>query len=140
MRKLKRFFMVLRRSGLLNMFLGFLACFFAAGFVMFLIEPQVKSYGDGLWFCFVSTTTIGYGDISAVTTAGRIIIVFITIYAIIVTAMIPGVVVGYYTEYLKAKEKDTISTFLEKLEHLPELSDDELKTISERVREFNKNR
>lgn len=124
----------------MNMFMGFLACYFIAGLVLFIIEPQVKSYGDGLWFCFVSATTIGYGDFTAVTTIGRITIVFMTVYAVVVTAMIPGVVVGYYTEYLKAKEKDTISTFLEKLEHLPELSEDELQAISERVREFNKNR
>ena len=70
---------------------------------------------------------------------GRITIVVVTIYAIIVTAMVPGVVVSYYLEYLKVKENDTISTFLEKLENLSELSKEELDELSERVRQYNKN-
>ena len=52
-------------------------------------------------------------------------------------AMVPGVVVSYYTEYLKSKENETISTFLEKLEHLPELSKEELTELSEKVKKFN---
>ena len=35
------------------------------------------------------------------------------------------------------KEKETVSTFLEKLERLPELSKEELTELSERVKKFN---
>lgn len=122
------------------MFIGFIICYFAAAFALFLIEPQVTSYCDGLWFCFVAFSTIGFGDITAVTLIGRIIVIFITIYAMVVLAMIPGVVVSYYTEFLKAKENETISTFLEKLEQLPELSKEELEDISKRVKRFNNKR
>lgn len=118
------------------MFMGFIFCYFIAAFVLLLIEPQVTSYGDGLWFCFVSFSTVGFGDITAVTPLGRIIIVFITIYAMIVLAMVPGVVVSYYNEYLRAKESDTISIFLEKLEKLPDLQKSELAEISDRVKQF----
>ena len=31
------------------------------------------SFGNALWWCFVTTSTVGYGDISPVTTIGRII-------------------------------------------------------------------
>lgn len=118
------------------MFMGFVICYFVAAFVLFLIEPQVTNYGDGLWFCFVSFSTIGFGDITAITVFGRIIIIFITIYAMVVLAMVPGVVVSYYNEYLKAKESETISTFLEKLEKLPDLPESELVEISDKVKEF----
>ncbi len=103
-----------------------------------IFEPQVNSFGDGLWFCFVASTTIGFGDITAVTVLGRIVIVIITICGILTTAMVPGVVVAYYTEYVRAKEKDTVSTFLEKLENLPDLSKEELEQLSERVKRFSK--
>lgn len=137
MMKVKRFFRILKRTGLFHMFIGFVICWLAAAFVLFLWEPQVTSYAEGLWFCFVAFSTIGFGDITAVTPIGRIVVIFITIYAMVVLAMIPGVVVSYYTEYLKIKEKETISTFLEKLEQLPELSHDELVEISEKVKRFN---
>lgn len=85
----------------------------------------------------MAATTIGFGDLYAVTRIGRLITVLVSIYCIIVTAMIPGVVVSYYMEYLKLREKETISLFFEKLEHLPELSPDELVQLSERVKNFN---
>ena len=50
--------------------------------------------------------------------------------------MLTGVIVGYYMEYLKSKERDTISMFLEKLERLPELSQEELSEISDKVKKF----
>ena len=56
---------------------------------------------------------------------------------IMTAAMIPGVVVTYYTEYQKARQDETVSTFLEKLEHLPELSKEELEELSERVKKYN---
>ena len=139
MKALRRFNMLLKRTGMYKMFVGFIIAYFAASLVLFLVEPDVHNYGDGLWFCFVSFTTIGFGDITAVTIIGRITVVIITIYAVVVTAMVPGVVVSYYLEFLKIKENDTISTFLEKLENLSELSKEELDDLSERVKNYNKN-
>ena len=49
-----------------------------------------------------------------------------------------GVVVSYYNEYLKDKQNETISRFLEKLENLPNLTKEELKDISEKVKKTNK--
>lgn len=64
--------------------------------------------------------------------------VLVSLYGILMTAMVPGVVVGYYMEYLKVREKETISVFLERLERLPELSEEELRELSERVKQFMK--
>ena len=126
------------RTGAIKIFFFYVAVVAIGGVLTWIFEPQVNSFGDGLWFCFVASTTIGFGDITAVTVLGRIVIVIITICGILTTAMVPGVVVAYYTEYVRAKEKDTVSTFLEKLENLPELSKEELEQLSERVKRFSK--
>ena len=34
---------------------------FGSGGVLFLVEPAITNYGDGLWYAFVTLTTVGYG-------------------------------------------------------------------------------
>ena len=36
------------------------------------VNPRIHSFGDVLWWWFVSSTTVGYGDIAPVTTFGRL--------------------------------------------------------------------
>lgn len=138
MKAWKRCYKVLRRTGTLKIFISFLLFLCAAAAALTVLEPDIGTFGDGLWYCFVAATTIGFGDICVTTGIGRIITVFVAMYGILMTAMVPGVVVSYYMEYLKIREKETISIFLEKLEQLPELSKEELEQLSQRVREFEK--
>jgi voltage-gated potassium channel len=35
-------------------------------------NPSIRSFDDALWWWFVSSTTVGYGDIAPVTTIGRL--------------------------------------------------------------------
>ena len=43
------------------------------GLLFYLLEPQIKSFGDGLWLALVTITTVGYGDIELSTTLGRFV-------------------------------------------------------------------
>lgn len=47
------------------------------GISLFLVErsanPEITSMGDGLWWALVTITTVGFGDITPVTTLGRVI-------------------------------------------------------------------
>ncbi|MDH4276141.1 MAG: potassium channel family protein [Gammaproteobacteria bacterium] len=48
-----------------------------AGAGFYWLEPNAKSYSDGLWLAFVSGATVGYGDIVPSTPASRFFAVFI---------------------------------------------------------------
>ena len=137
---LRRIIKLLRHTKTNRMFLAYLLVLLAGGVLMYFIEPGVNDIFDGFYFLFVASTTIGFGDIVPVTVIGKIITMIVSLIGILTVAMVPGVVVAYYTEYLKLQEKDTISTFLEKLEHLPDMDKDELLDLSERVKQFNKNK
>lgn len=134
----KRCYKVLKRTGTLKIFISFLLFLCIAAALLTMLDPGIETFGDGIWYCFVAATTIGFGDLCVATGIGRIITALVAAYGILMTAMVPGVVVSYYMEYLKIREKETISIFLEKLERLPELSQEELEQLSERVREFEK--
>lgn len=138
--RLKIFLSIIKRTGLTKMIATFLVFFFVCSLIIMFAEPKIKNLADALWYTFVASTSIGFGDVCPQTVVGKIITVLITVYEIIVAAMIPGVVVTYYGEYMKAREDDTVTTFLEKLERLPELSKDDLTKLSEKVKKFNKNK
>lgn len=140
MRALRRMIKLLNRTGTIKIFLSYLVLLFIGGTILTFIEPQVHNVFEGFYFCFVASTTIGFGDIAPVTVVGRIITIIVTLFGILTVAMVPGVVVAYYTEYLKLQEKETVSTFLEKLERLSEMNKEELTELSERVKEFSKNK
>ena len=136
MKAFKRVWFVLRKTGALKTFLGFISLCLVASILLKHIEPGIKTIGDGIWYCFVASTTIGFGDIYATTTLGRCITILVSLCGIFVFAMMTGVVVSYYMEYLNNRKEETVSVFLEKLENLENLSKKELKEISDKVKKI----
>ena len=59
-----------RLRTVLSLILFFIVLF---GFIFFITEPDVKSYSDGLWWALVTITTVGYGDITPLTSIGRLV-------------------------------------------------------------------
>ena len=49
-----------------------------------LVEPNMVSFVDSLWYSFSVITTIGFGDVTVTTTLGRILSVILGMYGIIV--------------------------------------------------------
>ena len=136
MKAFKRVWFVLKKTGALKTFLGFISLCLVASILLKHIEPGIKTIGDGIWYCFVASTTIGFGDIYATTTLGRCITILVSLCGIFVFAMMTGVVVSYYMEYLNNRKEETVSVFLEKLENLENLSKRELKEISDKVKKI----
>lgn len=79
-----------------------------------------------------------FGDITAVTILGRAMSIFLSICSILIIAVVPGIITSYYIESTKLKEKESIAKFLDDLEHLPELSKEDLQSLSEKVKKFNR--
>ena len=76
-----------------------------------------------------------HDDIVAVTGTGRLLTALLALYGIIVVAFIPAVIVSYSIEFNKVKAKKSVMNFLDKLEHLDTLSPEELREISEHIKQ-----
>jgi voltage-gated potassium channel len=136
--KTKLLLKVMKRTGILRMIAMFILVFFIAALLIMLVEPDINNIPDALWYTFVASSSIGFGDMCVQTHVGRIITVIITLYGLLITAMITGVILTFYIEYIKVKEKDSIDAFHEQLDNLANLSGDELKRLSERIKELKK--
>ena len=136
MRKLRVLARILKRTGAHRIALGFLLFLFICGVVIWIREPGITRLTDALWYCYTVVTTIGFGDVTVTTRLSRILSVLLSVYAVLVIAIVTGVVVNYYNQIVALKQKQTLSAFVDKLEHLPELSTEELEDLSDRVRKY----
>ena len=78
----------------------------SSSWVLTFMEEGIASYKDALWYCFALVTTIGFGDITAVTDLGRTMSVVLGIYGIIVVALITSIIVNFYGEIKKTRPGD----------------------------------
>lgn len=136
MRRLKVLAGILKRTQADKILVGFIVFLFAVAAVIELAEPDINRYGDALWYCYAVISTAGFGDVVAVTFIGKICSVLLTVYAIFVTAIVTGVVVNFYTQMVEMQRKETLAMFMDQLERLPELSKEELESISQKVRKL----
>lgn len=118
MSRLKLLYYILKTSGMTNVLYSFLIFFFFSALIIWLVDPNVESFFDAIWFCVAVVTTIGFGDIVVTSIVARIVTIILAIYGILVIAVITGVIVYY------------ISRMLDLNKH----SQEELKEISVRIK------
>ena len=83
-------------------------CILAGGYILvsalvvFNVEPETfPTFFDAIYWATVSLTTVGYGDIYATSTAGKII----TIFGIAIVALPAGIVTAGYMSELEENKK-----------------------------------
>lgn len=134
MKKLRLLWRVFKTTDADKILIGFFGFVLLSAMIFVFVEPEIERYGDGIWYTFAVFTTIGFGDVVAVTPVGRILTILLGLYGIIIVALIPGILVNYYTEVSRIKANSSVAQFLDKLERLPELSKEDLEKISSAVK------
>ncbi len=134
MKTTRLFWSIVRRCHAEKIAIGFVVSVFLGALVIMLREPGIDSYGEALWYTFVASTTIGFGDVVVTTALSKIITVYLTLYEMLLVAMLSGVIVSHYLEVIQRREKYTATVLMDKLEHLSELSPEEMREIEQRVR------
>ena len=132
----KLFWTIAKRCNADKYLLIFTGCLLLGTFLVMTSEPGIHNYWDAFWYTFTSCASIGFGDYVAVTVVGRVVTIVLTIYEVFLVAMIAGLVVAHYIEVVNRLEHHTATMFLDKLEHLTELDEEELYELQERAKEI----
>ncbi len=90
------------------------------------------SYDNALWWAFVTTTTVGYGDISPATAEGRVIAVILMVIGIGFLGMLTGTISTFFIRKREGKTKlrtNVIDTIKSKLDGFDTLSNEDIDDI-----------
>lgn len=111
---------IIKKSMVYEIILGLLILVVLCSFYFTLVEPNMTSYVDSLWYSFSVITTIGFGDVYVTTTFGRILSVFLGISGIIVVALFTSVIVNFYNEMNKKRDEREMKKLIDKVEKIEE--------------------
>ena len=116
------------------------------GYLFYASEPQVKTFGDGIWWALVTITTVGYGDITPLTTLGRVVAGLLMLLGLGLIATITAIVSAKFIQnYVDSHTNDDVleklqelETEIEKIEELEDNVLGKLKELETEVDELNK--
>ena len=113
-----------------------IVCILTFGYIFYISEPQIKTFGDGIWWALVTITTVGYGDITPVTLPGRLIAGTLMFVGLGLIATVTAIVSAKFVQnYVDHHTNDDVLEKLEELESeiekLKELEEDELEKLDE---------
>ena len=120
MTRIKNFFGLLEtlfNSRRLRTILAALLFFiFLFGYLFYVSEPDVRNLGDGVWWALVTITTVGYGDITPVTTLGRVVASSLMLLGLGLIATITAIVSSKFIQNFV--DHHTNDDVLEKLDEM----------------------
>ena len=89
---------------------------FLFGYLFYISEPDVRNLGDGIWWALVTITTVGYGDITPVTTLGRVVASSLMLLGLGLIATITAIVSAKFIQNFV--DHHTNDDVLEKLDEM----------------------
>ena len=129
---------VIRAAGLVPWAIAFAGLFLMASLIVDISEPRVEGFGNAAWLMFQVVTTIGLGDFTCTSITGRICTVVLSVYSVFFLALVTGAMVTYCSERMALRRNKSVAHFIGQLEHLDDLSQEELRDLSEKIKRIGK--
>ena len=90
---------VMRQNGLTYMLAFVAAMVVIGGTAVWWVEGDIETWWDGIWWAIVTTTTVGYGDISPDDTTARFIAIVLMLCGIGTLGMITASIANYFMSH-----------------------------------------
>ena len=130
--KLDIFWQVVRKTNAAEILFGMLLLIIAFSLVLPILEDDIPDFASALWYCFAIISTIGFGDVAAVSILGRAMSAILGLCGLVVVSVIMSIVVNFYNETKDTdddaddKATDRTSNALKKAQPLNDNGDDAL--------------
>ena len=96
--KMDIFWKVVRKTNAAEILFGMLLLIVAFSLVLPLLEDDIPDFTSALWYSFAIISTIGFGDVAAVSVMGRILSAILGICGLVVVSVVMSIVVNFYNE------------------------------------------
>ncbi|MCR6110933.1 potassium channel family protein [Bacillus sp. A301a_S52] len=120
---------ILKTNSLDKVLVFLVAIIFVSSIPIQLLEPTINTYTDAIWWAIVTSTTVGYGDISPETVVGRLIAVVLMVFGIGLLGLVTSSVASYFLNKVNKEESSTVKYLKDQVEHIEELSDEEIERL-----------
>lgn len=130
----------MKEVGAQRIFIVYLAFLLICYGLFCILEPETfPHFGNAVWYCFQTITTIGFGDIVPTRTVVRVLSVIVGLSALFVVALLTGITVSFFNEKMRFRRNESFIEFDHYMNHLTELDKDQLARLEEQYRTFRKN-
>lgn len=123
------FYKVLKTNSLDKVIVATSLLIFLSAIPIKKVEPGIETYGDAVWWAIVTTTTVGYGDISPVTGLGRFIALILMIFGIGLLGMITGSIATFFIGQGKENKNSSVEYIKKELDRADELTANDIDTL-----------
>lgn len=121
---------LLKTNGLDKILIVALILLFIIPIPIVFLEPSIETFTDALWWAVVTTTTVGYGDISPETPLGRILAVILMLVGIGIIGTFTSAITSFFNEKeIKNHEKQFLE-ILKTIEEIDLLTKDDIELIN----------
>ena len=110
----------------------FVSCIFivTAGYLIAGIDPSIETPADGIWWAWVTATTVGYGDIVPSSPEGRIIAGILILLGVALLSIITANTSAYFIAGQKGDDDSSDSSRLDSIEAQLNRIEQELKKLN----------
>lgn len=106
--------------------------------ILFTIDDSFKSVFDSFWYGLVTITGVGYGDITPMSSTGKVIGMLTIIIGVLFISVFTAAMSGLYMEKNEHETRDTIKKHIDETQKENEDLKNEIKEIKEETVKLNK--
>ncbi|WP_223639321.1 potassium channel family protein [Planococcus sp. 4-30] len=121
---------LLRTNGLDKLLIVALVLLFIIPIPIVLLEPSINTFADALWWAVVTTTTVGYGDISPETPIGRILAVVLMLVGIGIIGTLTSAITSFFNREEKITHDKQFLEILKSIEEIESLTKEDIEIIN----------